>query len=106
MIFSNQEFARRFARHILPKRFVRIRHYGILSSTWKRGKLQCLQQKLKVQRPAAAPATMLRKCPCCKTGTLITIEVFGKKFRPPEPLLIVNCSRLFQRQALAAILLL
>jgi len=82
MTFSNQEFTRRFARHILPKRFVLIRHYGILSSTWKRGKLQCLQQKLKVQRPAAAPATMLRKCPCCKTGTLITIEVFGKRGPP------------------------
>ena len=83
MILSNQEFTRRFAQHILPKRFVRIRHYGILSSTWKRGKLQCLQQKLKVQRPAAAPATMLRKCPCCKTGMLITIEVFGKR-GPPD----------------------
>ena len=83
MILSNQEFTRRFAQHILPKRFVRIRHYGILSSTWKRGKLQCLQQKLKVQRPATAPATMLRKCPCCKTGTLITIEVFGKR-GPPD----------------------
>ncbi len=29
------EFIRRFALHILPKGFVRIRHYGILSSTSK-----------------------------------------------------------------------
>jgi len=28
------------------------------------------------------------------------------EFRPPEPLLIVNCSRLFQRQALLAAILL
>ena len=33
MRLSNEEFTRRFAQHILPHRFVRIRHYGILSST-------------------------------------------------------------------------
>jgi Putative transposase/Transposase zinc-binding domain len=31
MTLTHQEFIRRFAQHILPKRFVRIRHYGILS---------------------------------------------------------------------------
>ena len=30
------EFLRRFGMHILRKRFVKIRHYGFLSSTWKR----------------------------------------------------------------------
>jgi hypothetical protein len=83
MTLSNEEFTRRFAQHILPYRFVRIRHYGILSSSWKRGKLQCLQQQLKVMRPPVKAKTLLRKCPCCKTGTLITIEVFGKR-GPPE----------------------
>ncbi len=29
MTLSSQEFIRRFSLHILPKRFVRIRHYGI-----------------------------------------------------------------------------
>ncbi len=29
------EFVRRFSLHVLPKAFVRIRHYGILSSTCK-----------------------------------------------------------------------
>jgi len=52
MPLSNEEFVRRFAQHILPHRFVRIRHYGILSSSWKRGKLQGLQQQLNVKRPA------------------------------------------------------
>ena len=86
---DNVEFVRRFAQHILPHRFVRIRHYGILSSSWKRGRLQALQQQLNVQRPAAnAPlCTLLRKCPCCKTGTLITIEVFGNRGPPKKYLL-------------------
>ena len=89
MSLSNEEFTRRFAQHILPHRFVRIRHYGILSSTWKRGKLQQLQCSLKVMRSEAAPKTFFRKCPCCKTGTLITIEVFGKR-GPPEHYLMAT----------------
>jgi Putative transposase/Transposase zinc-binding domain len=80
---NNEEFTRRFAQHILPHRFVRIRHYGILSSTWKRGKLQQLQSSLMVVRSEAPVKTLFRKCPRCKTGTLITIEVFGKR-GPPE----------------------
>lgn len=87
MTLSNEEFVRRFAQHILPSRFVRIRHYGILSSTWKRGKLQGLQQTLKFARPKEKVKTLLRKCPCCKTGTLITIEIFGKRGPPAEFLL-------------------
>jgi hypothetical protein len=81
---SNGEFIRRFSMHILPKRFVRIRHYGILSSSWKRGKLQNLQKELKVKRPEARAKTMLHKCPYCKTGTLITIAIFGKRGPPKE----------------------
>jgi hypothetical protein len=84
MSLTHREFIRRFAQHILPLRFVRIRYYGILSSTWKRGKLQALQSELKVKRPEAKTKTLLRKCPCCKTGTLITIEVFGKRGPPKE----------------------
>ena len=32
MTLNNEEFTRRFAQHILPHRFVRIRHYGILAT--------------------------------------------------------------------------
>lgn len=84
MSLSHAEFVRRFAQHILPRRFVRIRHYGIISSSWKRGKLQALQQSLHINRLAAQVKTLLRKCPCCKTGTLITIEIFGKRGPPTQ----------------------
>ena len=87
MTLSNEEFIRRFSQHILPQRFVRIRHYGILSSAWKRGKLQALQKELKVIRWEPAQKTMLRRCPCCKTGTLITLEVFGKRGPPKKYLM-------------------
>lgn len=87
MTLSNDEFARRFAQHILPPRFVRIRHYGMVSSTWKRGKLQALQTTLQVVRKPLQVKTLLRKCPCCKTGILTTIEVFGKR-GPPHHFLL------------------
>ena len=39
LTLSSNEFVRRFGLHILPKGFTRIRHYGILSSSWKKVKL-------------------------------------------------------------------
>lgn len=82
MSLSNSEFVRRFSMHILPRRFVRIRHYGILSSSWKREKLPRLQSSLCVERPVNAPKTLHRRCPCCKEGTLITIELLPKRGPP------------------------
>jgi hypothetical protein len=83
MSLSKDEFIRRFALHILPKRFVKIRHYGILSSTWKRKKLGKLQEALQVKvLPKPENHKPLRKCPCCKTGNLHTILVFDKRGPP------------------------
>jgi Putative transposase/Transposase zinc-binding domain len=39
------EFVRRFSMHILPYQFVRIRHYGILSSTSKKKNLPIIRQQ-------------------------------------------------------------
>ena len=82
MALCNEDFTKRFVQHILPHRFVRIRHYGILSSIWKRRKLQALQKTVHVQRSVATIKTILRKRRCCKTGTLATIDVFGKRGPP------------------------
>src|SRR5690606_11652036 len=40
------EFIRRFSLHILPKGFVSIRHYGILSSSRKQKTLPLIHQQL------------------------------------------------------------
>jgi hypothetical protein len=83
MVLTHQEFIRRFALHILPKRFVKIRHYGFLSSTWKRQKLTLLQEKLQVKVPEKAEKKLfLPKCPCCKTGNLHRIAVFDQRGPP------------------------
>ncbi|WP_394345896.1 tyrosine-type recombinase/integrase [Chryseobacterium salivictor] len=86
---SNTEFVRRFSLHILPRRFVRIRHYGILSSSWKRGKLQNLQSDLNIRIPEAKPKTLLNKCRCFKEGNLVTIALFGQR-GPPQDFLFVT----------------
>lgn len=89
LVLENSEFVRRFAMHILPLRFVRIRHYGMLSSTWKRKKLKEMRQMLKLPMIRSQTKTMLHKCPCCKTGVMVTIEVFGKR-GPPESCFIAQ----------------
>ena len=88
MSLPNAEFVRRFSLHILPKRFVRIRHYGILSSSWKRGKLQRLQSDLNIRIPEAKPKTLLHKCHYCGEGKLVTIAVFGQRGPPPDFLFV------------------
>lgn len=77
--------------HIMDKRFVRIRHYGILSSTWKRGKLQALQSKLKVKLPSTGSNSNTKICPCCKSGTMITILTFDNR-GPPQSILLQHPS--------------
>lgn len=83
MTLTHLEFIRRFSLHILPKGFVKIRHYGFLSSTWKRQKFKILQEKLQVKvlgKQDKKP--FLPKCPCCKTGNLHRIAVFDQRGPP------------------------
>ena len=90
MTLANEEFIRRFAQHILPHRFVRIRHYGILSSTWKRRKLKQLQAKLKMLVKQFVPQTKLRQCPHCKTETMLTLAIFDKRGPPKKYLRVAK----------------
>jgi len=78
------EFIRRFAMHILPKGFTRIRHYGILSGGCKKecetiiddqiGKLEIVVIEL--------ASTCLGICPTCKKGRLQTVAVFDQRGPP------------------------
>ena len=86
LTLSHAEFIRRFALHILPKRFVRIRHYGILSSTWKRSKLNVLQIQLRGSASTVLPvvhkATYHKACPSCSAGKMITLFTFDTRGPP------------------------
>jgi len=81
------EFLRRFELHFLPKRFVKIRHYGYLQNHGKtkrlnavRATMQLQQMPPKVQVPVAL--RMLEQyghditlCPKCKQGKLVLIAI-------------------------------
>jgi len=95
MTLEAMEFIRRFSLHILPKGFVRIRHFGILSSTSKavtlpeiRKQLPELKESKPKDKRKVEPYNPLI-CPCCKTETMITLEIFSKrgpptKFKPKD----------------------
>ncbi len=82
---STREFTRRFALHVLPKGFTRMRHYGILSSGWKKEKLPALQKSL-ANTPLILneekPQSVHRRCPRCKKGNLVTVMTFGQRGPP------------------------
>jgi len=82
MTLNDQEFIRRFALHILPKGFVRIRHYGILSSCRKKEIIPILQAQLGSVQTLARQETKHRRCPSCKKGTLITLMTFDSRGPP------------------------
>lgn len=87
LTLSTHEFMRRFALHILPKGFTRIRHYGILSSGWKKEKLPALQKTLDtslIQPKEEQPSLHLGRCPSCKKGKLITVMTFGERAPPKD----------------------
>lgn len=84
MRLTHAEFVRRFAQHILPKRFMRIRHYGILSSTYKRKRLSDLQKSLGQKTlQQYKPKILKGVCPTCKKGRLKVILEFDSR-GPPD----------------------
>src|SRR5690606_13338790 len=113
MTLDASEFIRRFSLHILPKGFVRIRHYGILSSSRKQKTLPLIHQQLgsvhhkqETMDPIAIGWKQICSqhlsydpdcCPVCKKKTMITILVLDKR-GPPQPELIQSRIRLQPQQ--------
>jgi hypothetical protein len=91
------EFIRRFLLHILPPRFVKIRHYGILSCRGKDSKLNRCRELLGV--PKTKPKMKRREswseflmrltgkdiacCPKCGKGRMIRQHEFSSCLSPP-----------------------
>ena len=87
---DTREFIRRFEQHILPKGFRRIRHYGILSSAWKREKLPHLQLKLCDKDREAfpeiplTPATKLNTCVYCGSPDIVVLITYDTRGPPKD----------------------
>jgi hypothetical protein len=71
------------ALHILPKGFVRIRHYGMLSSYHKKLSLGRLKATLAPVVLKGKTPLQHRKCPTCKIGHLTTIATLTARGSPP-----------------------
>lgn len=90
---SGVEFLRRFCLHILPRRFVKIRHYGILSSKQKDQLKPFRAKKPEPNVKETAQERIVRitgfdrhQCPFCKTGTMHTVELLPRIRSPTNVL--------------------
>ncbi len=95
MTLSGVEFLRRFLLHLLPKGFVRVRHYGFLANRCRRAKLALCRQLLVAAPPS--PPTVLPdatsdpeppRCPECHRGRMACILVLA----PGDPRLLLDTS--------------
>lgn len=87
MWLSAEEFLRRYAEHILPRGFVKMRHYGILANANRHSRINRILQKmnLPLHPPAVEVPYQLRllerygididRCPKCKTGRMMLTGV-------------------------------
>ena len=92
MTLAANEFIRRFLIHVLPKRFHRIRHYGLLASGNRAANIARVRELLGMPSPAKDPEppaanptdeqrVLPRPCPCCG-GRMIIIETFARGCEP------------------------
>jgi len=84
---TGEAFVLRFLRHVLPKRFTKIRHYGFLSTRSKQSDLTRIRKALAVVAPEKLPKLTAREvlikttgvdpflCPNCKTDSMRLIAV-------------------------------
>lgn len=83
MTLALAEFIRRFRLHILPERFVKIRHYGLLANRHRHARIaqarDALHHRARKIKPttktAAAVSATLPVCPNCRQPGLVLLHV-------------------------------
>ena len=99
MTLPLHEFIRRFLSHVLPRRFHRIRHYGLLANGHRAANIARARELLGVplrstdpkednNSQPGEPDISAHPCPCCG-GRMIVVETFERgcrpKYWPPPP---------------------
>ena len=91
MALAAEEFLRRFLLHILPARFVRIRHFGLLANRRRRANVSCCRTLL---APAMPPTTDEDtstaahdddRCPICGHASWHVVEVLPPRWPTTPP---------------------
>ena len=90
MTLEVSEFIRRFLLHVLPDRFVKIRHYGLLANRKRKDNITLCRELLgsnkTVTKDKDVPGTWqehllqvsgvdLTKCPICQKGRMLLVDV-------------------------------
>jgi len=100
MLLPHQEFLRRFEQHVLPKRFVKIRHFGYIRLQGKTGRLAQIRASLNLEPPrpkVTVPARIrmlekygidIFKCKCCEKGFMVTVYDSRQQRRPKTKVFI------------------
>lgn len=96
MTLDGVEFLRRFLQHVLPRGFVRIRHYGLLAHAQKARRLARCRELLGQVDPSAAPPPAsavallaeragldVTRCPACRAGRLVLTRPIPPSTPPP-----------------------
>jgi hypothetical protein len=96
LTLSAEEFLRRFVQHVLPKGFVKIRHYGLLANRQRQQRLDQCRRLLLARSaltgvcPAAAavgevePAATPPSCPHCGSRRLVHRPLPAQTAAPPS----------------------
>jgi hypothetical protein len=87
-VVSGKEFCQRFVQHVLPERFVRIRHYGFLAACKRKDLARCREllgaapvakEKKKAETWVEAYKRIFHRdpllCPRCKVGQMLVRHV-------------------------------
>jgi len=86
------EFMRRFLLHVLPKGFVRIRHYGLLANRCRKDNLRLCRRLLGSEPESDTEPTRSTEtasspdlCPACQQGQMLTMAKLPPSRASPEP---------------------
>jgi hypothetical protein len=86
MTLAVEEFARRFLQHVLPKGFVRIRHYGLLANRGRDQKLSQCRQLLAQAHGVSPPVSVQAaaegppRCRSCGVGEMVVVALLPRQF--------------------------
>ena len=96
MSLDTGEFIRRFLQHVLPTRFMKIRHYGLHANRDKGARLALCRTLIGQDgsdsrvEPESVRDMMLRvagididQCPRCRKGTLVPLDEFRPRNKSP-----------------------
>jgi hypothetical protein len=97
MRLEGAAFVRRFLLHVLPKGFVRIRHFGFLANRARQEKLPLVKALIRAQAPAPAteqdqqptPEAVRPQpdapdhCPLCEVGRMRSVGAIPPRHEPP-----------------------